>query len=219
MSVRRNTPNHRPYIKSCHTCGRTFRTDAGSPFIRQIANVDGKKQKTCYFCSESCKAASYKHLFDGKAGERRKQREAARDISAKNRRYYQAHKEEIKARKLARYWTDLESAEKDRDFQRKKIKPKGALIMDKIASMFPDSCPFCGRSRLKVDSKKNSNFRYVNGKREDCHTVSMRCNVCHARGPSVSIYLARGQYNAADLMLDAAINAWNSRYKHELTNP
>lgn len=36
-------------------------------------------------------------------------------------------------------------------------------------------CPFCHSQRVKLGSKKN-------GKRV---TMSMRCGVCHARGPSV----------------------------------
>jgi len=87
MSVRRNTSNRLSLIRTCHTCGKTFRTTAASPFMRQMYNVDGKKQKTCYFCSQTCKQASYKHLFDGKAEERRRQKDANRDVSAKNRRY------------------------------------------------------------------------------------------------------------------------------------
>ena len=71
MSVRRQTDTRLFLIRTCHTCGKIFSTTAASPFMRQIKNVGGKKQKTCYFCSETCKAASYKHLFDGKAAERK----------------------------------------------------------------------------------------------------------------------------------------------------
>lgn len=120
MSVRRDTPNRLFLIRTCHTCGRTFRTTAASPFMRQIANVDGKKQKTCYFCSESCKKASYKHLFDGKAQERRKEREAKRDISEKNRRYYATHAEQERQRARERYWADPGKAREDNRYQRKK---------------------------------------------------------------------------------------------------
>ena len=72
-------------------------------------------------------------------------------------------------------------------------------------------CPFCGGNKLKVDSKKGNNFRCVNGKREDFHVVTVRCNKCHTRGPTVSVYLGWGQYNAAKVMNDAAIEAWNRR--------
>lgn len=66
--------------------------------MRQVER-DGKKQATTYFCSERCFAASYKHIgwYDGKAQERRRAREAARDNRERNRRYYAQHAEEIKA--------------------------------------------------------------------------------------------------------------------------
>ena len=96
MSVRRNTTNRLTLIRSCGACGRTFSTTADSPFMRQLPR-DGKKQATTYFCSEKCLAASYKHIgwFDGKAEQRRKEREAKRDTQEKNRRYYAAHREEM----------------------------------------------------------------------------------------------------------------------------
>ena len=72
-------------------------------------------------------------------------------------------------------------------------------------------CPFCGGTKLKVDSKKGSNFRVVNGKVEEFHVVTVRCNRCHTRGPTTSVYLAWGQYDAAKVMNDAAIEAWNRR--------
>ena len=72
-------------------------------------------------------------------------------------------------------------------------------------------CPFCGSKKLKIDSKKGSNFRYVNGKREDFHVVTVRCNRCHTRGPTTSVYLGYGQVNAARVMSEAATEAWNRR--------
>ena len=59
-------------------------------------NVDGKKQKTCYFCSSECFQASYKHIgwYDGKAEQRRQEKEARRDTREKNRKYYAAHREQ-----------------------------------------------------------------------------------------------------------------------------
>lgn len=79
-------------------------TTAASPFMRQIER-DGKRQAITYFCSESCKNASYKHIgwYDGKVEERRKEREKNRDVREKNRRYYAAHAEEIKAKKREYY--------------------------------------------------------------------------------------------------------------------
>lgn len=122
MSVRRDTDNRLMLIRVCHTCGKSFSTTAATPFMRQITNVGGRKQKTCYFCSERCKNASYRHLFDGKAEERRKAREAARDISEKNRRYYIAHAEQERQRSRERYWNDPEASRAAVAYQRKKKK-------------------------------------------------------------------------------------------------
>lgn len=95
MSIRRNTTNRLRLVRTCYVCGRTFPTTADSPFMRQMYNVDSKKQKTCYFCSESCKNSTYKHRFNGRADirrqERERAREASRDRSAYNRRYYAEH--------------------------------------------------------------------------------------------------------------------------------
>lgn len=78
-------------------------TTADTPFMRQLPNMDGKKQKTCYFCSESCKRESYIHNFDGYAWKRRQEREAARDITAKNKRYYEAHADVLRERRKQQY--------------------------------------------------------------------------------------------------------------------
>lgn len=112
MSIRKNTENRLNLIRTCHTCGRTFSTTASSPWMRQITNVDGKKQKTCYFCSSACFKDSYKHVgfYDGKTEQRRAEREKNRDIKSKNKRYYYAHKDQERARARARYWVDPESA-------------------------------------------------------------------------------------------------------------
>ena len=75
MSVRRKTNNRMTLFRDCFICGKRFSTTADTPFVRQVTNVKGKKQATVYFCSATCKAKSYKHLFDGKADERRKERE------------------------------------------------------------------------------------------------------------------------------------------------
>lgn len=100
MSVRRNTTNRLTLFRTCGTCGRSIVTTADTPWVRQVER-DGKKQATTYFCCEGCFAASYKHIgfFGGKAQERRRAREAARDNRERNRRYYAAHAEEIRAKK------------------------------------------------------------------------------------------------------------------------
>ena len=87
-----------------------------------MANVNGKKQATVYFCSESCKRKSYKHLFDGNADKRRKEREEKRDIKEKNRRYYLSHAEEIKAKKRDEYSKNREKYLLDQKYSRQKRK-------------------------------------------------------------------------------------------------
>lgn len=128
MSVRRDTNNRLTLFRDCQTCGRRIVTSAASPLMRQMTNVGGKKQKTCYFCSEACKKASYKHLFDGKADQRRKAREASRDVREKNRRYYVAHAEQERQRARKRYWADHEASLANLAYQRKKKKLMEAAV-------------------------------------------------------------------------------------------
>ena len=75
MGVRRDTPNRLTLYRTCATCGRGIVTTASSPFMR-LVQADGHA-KISYYCSERCKAASYKHLFDGRAGDRKRERDAA----------------------------------------------------------------------------------------------------------------------------------------------
>ena len=121
MSVRRKTENRLSLIRTCHTCGLTFPTTAASPWMRQLCNVDGRKQKTCYFCSEACKRASYQYSgwWDGLTQARRAARDAAR-AKEKNRRYYAAHAEKERHRARERYWSDPEGARADQEYQRRK---------------------------------------------------------------------------------------------------
>jgi len=123
MSVRCNTKNRLILFRTCGTCGKQITTTADTPWVRQIAR-DGKRQATTYFCCEQCFGASYKKKswFDGKAEERRKEKDARRDHSAKNRRYYEAHREKERARSKARYWADKEGARADCRYHRRKRK-------------------------------------------------------------------------------------------------
>ena len=120
MGVRRKTTNRLTLYRTCHACGRIFRTTADHPFIRQLPS-DGKKQKTCYFCTEECWRSSYKHSgwWDGQAEARRAERDAAR-AQEKNRRYYAAHREKERQRARARYWSDPAAARADQAYQRRK---------------------------------------------------------------------------------------------------
>lgn len=72
-------------------------------------------------------------------------------------------------------------------------------------------CPFCKGDKFKIDQKKSNNFRYNGAVREDCYTVTVRCNKCHARGPTTSIWLPVTQHNAVRLLEKAAEEVWNKR--------
>lgn len=121
MSVRRATGNRITLFRKCGTCGRDIVTTADTPWVRQIAR-DGKRQTTTYFCTEKCYAASYKHIgwYDGKAEERRREREAKRDTREKNRRYYAAHAEQERERARRRRAENPGMAAADNAYQRKK---------------------------------------------------------------------------------------------------
>ena len=119
MGVRRDTPNRLTLYRTCATCGRGIVTTASSPFMR-LVQADGHA-KISYYCSERCKAASYKHLFDGRAGDRKRKRDAARSAE-KNRRYYEAHREQEKARQKAKYWAEPEARRADLRYSRAKRK-------------------------------------------------------------------------------------------------
>ena len=123
MSVRRKTDRRLTLIRPCGTCGQMVVTTAASPLMRQMER-DGKRQATTYFCSQSCKEASYKHpgFYDGKADERRQEREKNRDVREKNRRYYAAHSEELRAKKRAYYAAHPGLSAENSRYQREKTK-------------------------------------------------------------------------------------------------
>lgn len=123
MSVRRNTTNRITLYRTCGTCGRQIVTTADTPWVRQVER-DGKKQATTYFCSEKCFAASYKHIgwYDGKAEERRKLKEARRDWKTKNRKYREAHAEELREKARLRRLANPGMAAADSAYNRKKRK-------------------------------------------------------------------------------------------------
>lgn len=110
MSVRKQTTNRLTLYRTCHICGKNIITTADTPWIRRIPNVNGKKEKTCYFCSEKCFASSYKHIgfYDGKADKRRKEKEMNRDKRDKNYRYYHSHEKELREKRKKRYLENRE---------------------------------------------------------------------------------------------------------------
>ena len=123
MSVRRNTTNRLTLYRTCGTCGKQIVTTADTPWVRQVER-DGKKQATTYFCCEKCFAASYKHIgwYDGKAEERRKLKEARRDWKTKNRKYREAHAEELREKARQRRLANPGMAAADSAYNRKKRK-------------------------------------------------------------------------------------------------
>ncbi len=123
MSVRRrDAVTRKTLFRDCFVCGKHFSATAETPFVRQITNINGKKQATVYFCSEGCKRKSYKHLFDGKADQRRKEREEKRDVREKNRKYYLLHSEQIKAKNREEYHKNREEYLLDQKYNRRKRK-------------------------------------------------------------------------------------------------
>ena len=108
MSIRKvNAQSRRTLIRTCFQCGQIILTRADTPWIRQLCNVDGKKQYTAYFCSQSCMDASYTYNMDGRAEERKRAKDnrTPEQIREKNRRYYLAHAETERARQKRNYYS------------------------------------------------------------------------------------------------------------------
>lgn len=123
MSVRRSDAMSRKTLfRDCFICGKHFSTTADTPFVRQVTNVNGKKQATVYFCSDGCKRKSYKHLFDGNADQRRREREARRDVKEKNHRYYLENADKIKENRRRYYYEKRDECIKSAKYQREKRK-------------------------------------------------------------------------------------------------
>lgn len=73
-------------------------------------------------------------------------------------------------------------------------------------------CPFCQKTKTKVESKVSDSIKRIGGIYMARHSGSVRCNCCHARGPTVHTWLALGQCGADKVLADQAIAAWNRRY-------
>lgn len=67
-------------------------------------------------------------------------------------------------------------------------------------------CPFCGGTKLKIDSKRTFNY----GRGKHC-SVSVRCMRCFARSPVVGINMPENQFNERKLCEEQAVEAWNRR--------
>lgn len=74
-------------------------------------------------------------------------------------------------------------------------------------------CPFCGSSKLKIDSKRNYTYEHdkITGAQLKKCSVSVRCGSCHARGPVVGVKVPDGEYNEKQLVEQAVVEAWNNR--------
>ena len=75
------------------------------------------------------------------------------------------------------------------------------------------SCPFCGGTKLSAAHKKSGGFRYDNGVLKMLYVVTIRCNQCHARGPTLSEWVNQGglSSNTMKILTQKAVNKWNSQ--------
>ena len=81
----------------------------------------------------------------------------------------------------------------------------------RVFLMKNEVCPFCKGDRLKVDSKRSRNIKFEGTTRYDLHVVTVRFNKCHCKGPTASIWLKSGRYNAIEIMHEKAYELWNRR--------
>lgn len=73
-------------------------------------------------------------------------------------------------------------------------------------------CPFCGGTKLKIDQKKSSTTKWnkETGRLEKLTVVTVRCNKCHTRGPTTSMYAGWYDY-PTKVLEEKAIEVWNTR--------
>jgi Lar family restriction alleviation protein len=67
-------------------------------------------------------------------------------------------------------------------------------------------CPFCGNTKLKVESKHNGKWVGTG-----THSATVRCSKCHARGPTAFCKVEKGHYGADEATKQRAIELWNAR--------
>lgn len=90
-------------------------------------------------------------------------------------------------------------------------------------------CPFCGSTKLKLESKQKLVGYNGLDMRVENRTYSVRCNVCHARGGAVGGKVIPEFWRRDDLELpsyattddvikEKAIEAWNRRVTDENQN-
>lgn len=73
-----------------------------------------------------------------------------------------------------------------------------------------DPCPFCGNTKLKVDSKHNGKWSNTG-----THSATVRCSKCHARGPTASCKVSDSRWSADEATKQKAIELWNRRTGNE----
>lgn len=66
-------------------------------------------------------------------------------------------------------------------------------------------CPFCGNTKLKIESKHHGTHYYTG-----THSASVRCNKCHARGPTASCKVEKGKYHTDEATNLKAAELWNA---------
>ena len=83
-------------------------------------------------------------------------------------------------------------------------------------------CPFCGSTKLKIESKTRfAGYTGIDARVEQ-DTYSVRCNVCHARGGATSGKVIKSHMDiysckmpqwatTSDALKEKAIEAWNRR--------
>ena len=78
-----------------------------------------------------------------------------------------------------------------------------------------ERCPFCKSNKLKVESRTTNRKTYINGEFYTKETFSIRCNACHARGPTTNClyvrkYSPEGENNI-NKAIEEAWRLWNDR--------
>lgn len=71
-------------------------------------------------------------------------------------------------------------------------------------------CPFCGSTKVSVESKAGK-ISYKTGVGVQTKTFSVRCNKCHARGPTISGNYRTTVRNEDCPEYENAIFKWNDR--------
>lgn len=75
-------------------------------------------------------------------------------------------------------------------------------------------CPFCGSTKLKINWKTRKT-RYSTYECFCYRTLSVRCNVCKARGGAVSGEIGAHDTEEHKKLKAKAVEAWNRRAESE----